>query len=282
MNTAAKLVLGIIVVFFIAKTCGRERSSTLSSSRNDASSSQAAKNWQKSPVDDLIKELSNEQNFSIILFDMDADEAANSYKHQYQVLIERPDTILEKKTSWKVVSDVFFAQHINDMGMEIASKKDGKLTKQAVPAGYNHYVGNEKYGQWVERNGSSFWEFYGKYALFSSVFNMMTYRRSYWDDYRSGGYYGGSRGYYGPRGTNPVFGTQSYTSNKGKSSTWANKSSTFKDRVRSKVSRSAASSNRFSSSRNKTSNSYSKRTSRSSSRYSSSRSTRSRSGGFGK
>jgi hypothetical protein len=284
MNTAAKIVLGIIVVFFIAKTCGSDKSSSSSSSRyQTSSSSQTAKNWQKSPVDELIKELSSEQNFSIILFDMDADEATNKYKHQYQILIQRPDTVVEKKTDWKNVSETFFAQHVNDMGMEIATKKDGKVTKQAVPAGYNHYVGNEKYGRWENRGGSSFWAFYGQYAFMSSMFNMMTYRRSYWDDYNRGGYYGGSRGYYGPSGSGSVFGTKSYTSsNTGKNTTWASKPTTFKDRVRSKVSRSSSSSNRFSSSRKKSSSTVNKRTSRSSSRYRSSRTTRSRSGGFGK
>jgi len=275
MNTAAKIVIGIIVVFFIAKTCGRDKSS---SSSYKTSSSQTAKTWEKSPVDDLIKDLNGEQNFSIILFDMDADENGNTYRHQYQTIIQRPDTVIENKTDWKNVSETFFSQNINNMGMEIASKKDGKVTKQAVPAGYNHYVGNEKYGRWENRGGSSFWAFYGQYAFMSSMFNMMTYRRSYWDDYNRGGYYGGSRGYYGPRGSNPVYGTKSYTSSSsGSKSKWASKPSTFKDRVRTKVSRSSSTSNsKFSKQRTTT------KTKRSSSRYSSSRSTRSRSGGFGK
>jgi hypothetical protein len=278
MNNTAKIVIGIILVFFIAKTCSSSDSSDSRSERRTT-----AKSWTKSPVDELIKEMSNEKNFSIILHDMDANESNNTYRHQYQILIERPDTILEKKTSWKNVSENFFAQHINDMGMEIASKKDGKVTKQAVPAGYNHYVGNEKYGHWVDRGGSSFWEFYGKYALISSVFNMMTYPRTYWNDYHYGGYYGGSRGYYGPRGSSPVYGTTSYSkSSKGKSSTWASKPSSFKEKVRSKVSRSSSSSSRFSSQRKSNNYKRSSRTSRSSSRYRSSRTTRSRSGGFGK
>ncbi|NOU61098.1 hypothetical protein [Marinifilum caeruleilacunae] len=280
MNSTAKVVLGILVMFFIVKTCGSCDSST---SRQQTSSSQVAKTWKKSPVDELIKELNGEQNFSIILFDMDANESGSDYRHQYQVLIQKPDTVLEKKTDWKEVDEAFFSQHINDMGMEIATKKDGKLTKQAVPAGYNHYVGNEKYGRWENRGGSSFWAFYGQYAFMSSMFNMMTYRRSYWDDYNRGGYYGGSRGYYGPNSSNPVYGTKSYTSStSGKSSTWGSKPNTFKDRVRTKVSRSSNQSSRFSSTRSKSSSTVNKRTSRSSSRYKSSRSTRSRSGGFGK
>jgi len=264
MNTVTKIIIGIIVVFFIAKTCGRS-----------GSSSSVAKTWQKSPVDNLIKELADEQNFSIILFDMDANEGSDNYRHQYQVIIQRPDTVLEQKSTWKNVSEAFFSQNMNNMGMEIVSKKDGVVTKQAVPAGYNHYVGNEKYGQWENRGGSSFWAFYGQYAFMSSMFNMMSYRRSYWDDYRGGGYYGSSRGYYGPRGSSPVYGTKSYTSSEaGSRSKWGSKPSTFKDRVRSRVSRSTSGT--------RSSARTSARTKRSSSRYSSTRSTRSRSGGFGK
>lgn len=211
MNTLTKVIIGIIVVFFIAKTCGR----------SDSSSSSVAKTWQKSPVDNLIKELNDEKNFSIILFDMDANESSDDYRHQYQVIIQRPDTVVEKKSAWKNVSATFFSQNLNNMGMEIVSKKDGVVTKQAVPAGYNHYIGNEKYGRWENRGGSSFWAFYGQYAFMSSMFNMGSYRRSYWNDYRGGGYYGSSRGYYGPSGSSPVYGTKSYTSsNSGRTSKW--------------------------------------------------------------
>ncbi|PCH71056.1 MAG: hypothetical protein COC06_02700 [Bacteroidales bacterium] len=264
MNTVTKVIIGIIVVFFIAKTCGRSGSSS--------SSSSVAKTWQKSPVDNLIKELNDEKNFSIILLDMDANESSDDYRHQYQVIIQRPDTVVEQKSAWKNVSATFFSQNLNNMGMEIASKKDGVVTKQAVPAGYNHYVGNEKYGRWENRGGSSFWAFYGQYAFMSSMFNMGSYRRSYWNDYRGGGYYGSSRGYYGPSGGSPVYGTKSYTSsNSGRTSKWGSKPSSFKDKVRSRVSRSASASSTRSSTK----------TTRSSSRYRSS-STRSRSGGFGK
>ncbi len=277
MNTVTKVIIGIIVVFFIAKTCGGGNSS--STRTTSTSSTVTKKSYQKSPVDNLIKELNAEQNFSIVLFDMDANEGSNNYRHQYQVIIQRPDTVLESKSTWKNVSETFFSQNLNNMGMEIASKKDGVVTKQAVPAGYNHYVGNEKYGRWENRGGSSFWAFYGQYAFMSHMFNMGSYRRSYYNDYRSGGYYGGSRGYYGPRGGSPVYGTNSYTSStSGRNSKWGSKPSTFKDKVRSRVSRSSSTSNARTSTRTKTPT----RTKRSSSRYRSSSSSRSRSGGFGK
>lgn len=269
-NGIAKVIIIFIIGFFILKTCSNRSSRYYSRTDTDLSS------WEKSPVDDLIKSLNSENNFSVILLDMDSREG--SYYHQYNVLIERPDTVQHQTTEWEKVSDAFFADHVNNMGMEIASKKDGVVSKKASPAGYNHYVGNSRYGQWRERNGSSFWEFYGRYAFMSSMFNLMTYpaRRSYWNDYYRGGYYG-SRSYYGPSG-NTVYGTKTYTSSgRGKSSTWGSRPSSFKQDVRSKVSRSATASR----SRSYSSSSSYSRKSRSSSRYSGS-SYRSRSGGFGK
>ncbi|MBI9061440.1 MAG: hypothetical protein JEZ14_05595 [Marinilabiliaceae bacterium] len=270
-NGIAKIIIIVIIGFIVLKTCSNRRSSR----QVDPAVAQAEA-WEKSPVDKLIKSLSAEQNFSIILLDMDSRD--DGYYHQYNVIVEKPDTVLAQESGWEKVSDVFFAAHVENMGMEIASKKDGKLSKVANPAGYNHYVGNPKYGQWQERNGSSFWAFYGRYAFMSSMFNMMTYpaRRSYWNDYH-GSYYG-RRSYYGPSGSQ-MYGTKSYTaSGSGRTSTWGSKPSTFKSSVRSQVSRSAsaASSRKYSSG-----SSYGSKKTRSSSRYSSS-SSRGRSGGSGK
>ena len=277
-NGIVKIIIVVIIGFFVLKTCNNRR---LSRQNYSGSVSQTAQNWQKSPVDEIIRTHSEEQNFSIILLDMDS--RSGKYFHQYNVIIEKIDTILTNETDWEEVSETYFANNVDNMGMEIVSKKDGKVSKVAAPAGYNHYVGNKKYGRWRERDGYSFWEFYGQYAFMSSMFNLMTYpvRRSYWDDYYRGGYYG-SRPYYGPRGAT-IYGTKSYTSNTGKNTTWGSKPSSFKSKVRSQVSRSssASKSRSYSSGSSYSGSSRSSRTSRSSSRYSSS-SSRSRSGGFGK
>ena len=283
-NDIAKIILAVIVGFIVVKTC-----STSKNERNDRfyqSQQTVDRQWQKSPLDVLIKSLSDEPDFTILLYDMNAVEQSSgntAYKHQYKVLVNRPDTVLTRETEWYEVSPAFFQEHIDDMGMEIASKKDGVLHKQVAPAGYSNYVGNQKYGQWVDRGGSSFWEFYGKYAFMSSVFHMVTFpaRRAYWNDYYHGGYYGGGRAYYGPSGSH-IYGTSHYTSSgTGSQSTWGQKSSGFRENVRSRVSRSASSSRTRSYS---SSSSYSntQRTTRSSSRSSRSSSFRSRGGGFGK
>lgn len=252
-NRVVWVIVACIIGFLLFRSCNKSNSGSNSAT------------YKKTAVDKMVLELAKEQNYSIILSDM--DNRNDSYYHKYKTLIERPDTVLVRESGWEKVSDVFFDANINNLGMALATKKDGKLSKVASPAGYDNFVGNEKYGQWEQRNGGSFWSFYGKYMFMSTMFNMAMNpaRRSYWNDYRGGGYYG-SRPYYGPSGN--TYGTKSYTSGgSGSKTTWASKPSSFKNDVRQKVSRSAT----------KTKS----RRSRKSSRYSR-RSSRSRGGGFGK
>lgn len=253
-----------VVVFFIAVpvligTCDRKPSPAPTSYE-----------YTEEGLDKVIKQLREYPDFTILLYDM--DYANGDYVHKYQVLVEKPDSTFEEEiTSWLEVSPSFFQKHESNLGMEIASKEDGVVQNDVAPAGYSQYVGNPQYGQWVQRNGTSFWEFYGKYAMLSSVFNMMNRpaRFDYWNDYDQR-YRGSSGPYYGPGG---YYGTRSYTqTNKGSQTSWGSKPQSFKERVRSRVSQSTAQT-----SRSRSSN----RVSRSSSRYSGSSSYRSRGGGFG-
>jgi len=226
----------------------------------------------KNPVDDIVRDMPAERVFSILLYDMNVEgNFFEDYYHKYRIIEEKTAGEPEERlTDWVPVSESQFKQHVDDMGMELVSRgEDGKVIKDVSPPGYNNYVGNEKYGQWTQRNGGSFWEFYGKYALMSSMFRMVAYpvNRSYYNDYR-GNYYGRGRSYYGPTaGGSSYYGTNSnYTRTTRSNSTWSNNRSSFKNRVNSRTSRSSSSTSR---------------TSRSSSRYGSS-SSRSRGGGFGK
>jgi hypothetical protein len=276
MQNGKTLLIGIVaILFFIISFRGCFKSDNRSAERSYSSQQSQKAVPQKSPVDVLIRDLSAEQNFSIILHDMDYDEAKKQYKHQYNVLVEKDDSVQVKKTDWLIVSSAFFNQNAENMGMELASKKDGKLSKVTAPAGYSNYVGNQKYGQWRERDGNRFWEFYGKYALMSSMFRMAAYPVGYssWNNYNSNYY--GRRSYYG-QSTNGqrMYGTNSSYAKANTSSAWNNKPSDFKSRVRSQAQRSTASTP---TKRTTTQ----QKTTRSSSRYSSS-STRSRGGGSGK
>jgi hypothetical protein len=225
--------------------------------------------FEKEPLDQVIKEYSNFSNFSIILNDMNYDEGDKKYKHQYKVIHEPlekgKDTLLQKTTDWKIVSELFFKKHLDNMGMEIASKKDGVLKKTPAPPGFSNYVGNESYGQWqTNSSGTSFWEFYGQYAFMSSMFSLLNpVGYSTWGDSRRD--YDRGRPYYGS-GSN-TYGTNSPENKSARpNSSWNNKTSDFKSRVRNKVQRSTTTRSSVK---------------RSSSRYNQSR-MRSRSGGFGK
>ncbi|MEL6534323.1 MAG: hypothetical protein AAFQ98_02865 [Bacteroidota bacterium] len=245
--------------------------------------------WQKSPVDNYIRDLSAEPTFSILLYDMDVQgNFTKTYLHQYQIITMGADSLPEVETTdWEQVSEEYFFAHENDMGMEIAAKgPDGKVSKQASPAGYTNYVGNENYGRWrTDNSGNSFWEFYGKYRMLSDVFYMVgggpIYRRGYYD-YRDNYY--GRRSYYGgvTSSGNPRYGTNSDYNRQSRPNFFQRRASKNGFTRSTRSSRSSGSTaSRSSSSRSSSSRSSRSRTSRSSSRYGGS-SSRSRGGGFGK
>lgn len=283
-------VLGFLALAIFLGSCGSEE-----------------KKFVKFPPDDLAKEMSAVQNFSIILYDMNVTED-DKYMHQYKIITrsKEPEALSseeiateatatdstateeaiatgspadlgmeEKLTEWKEVSEEDFEFHSSDMGMEIYSKVDGKLNKVAAPPGYSQYVGNEKYGQWkTDNSGNSFWAFYGRYMFISSMFHlMMPTPYSY---YRGYGAYRGRTPYYGPKGAagGHAYGTNSAHANgmNSKYSSRANSNSKLKNKVNSSI-------NKSSSRATGGKRTASTRQSRSSSRYSGS--SKSRSSSFG-
>jgi hypothetical protein len=218
----------------------------------------------KKPIDTIIRDHSDVENFSIILYDMDTEGTFfKKYNHQYRIITINEDGEPEEEiTGWYEVGKDYFMYHIDNMGMEIAAKEDGKVEKNVSPPGYGSYVGNARYGHWVSRGGSSFWEFYGQYAFMSSMFNLMAYpiRRSYWNDYRTN-YYGTGRVYYGPSATGSyMYGTRG-TYNSGRtSSRWVSNTSnnSLRQRVRGSTARSSRSGSRYSTSSRSRSGSYGK------------------------
>ena len=252
MDKYAKIALVCFLAFILVKSF-----SSLSSSKEHT----------KNPVDELIRDMNDIPNFSIILFDMEFEEntfGSDVYRQKYQIITTKKDGEIDiKETGWEKVSETYFQANLNNMGMEIASKVDGKLSKTAAPAGYSQFVGNSKYGQWTNRGGSSFWEFYGKYAMMSSLFNLMTpVSRGYYNDYSSN-YRNTNRPYYGSStngGTS--YGTSSTMKNRGTTSSWSKSQSAFKSSVQNRVSKSSSTTSRTG--------------------RSSSSSYRSRGGGFGK
>lgn len=263
MNFLKTLSLFFVTTLFIS--CGSE-----------------SNKYVKSPLDQIITTYINLQNYSVILADMDYNESLDTYMHKYRIIVPKADANGEDDfdittTEWQKVSPIVFEQYQNDLGMTILSKKDGVLDKKTAPAGYDNYVGNEKYGHWkTDSRGTSFWEFYGQYAFMRSIFGWGSGYRYYRNDYYDYRNYRGKRNYYG---RNNTFGTSTY---KNTNSTWANKPKTFKQKVQTKVKKSSSALKSRSYSSSSSYGNSTKKTVRSTNRYNSSSSSRSRSGGFGK
>ena len=180
---------------------------------------------QKTPIDNLIRDMDTEKTFEIMLYDMEPGGWFSDYKHQYTIIREKDSIVIidstqraatvkvpyKKRTSWFVVSKQFYKKNTENMGMTLASKDStGKISKIPAPAGYNRYVGNRQYGHW---NGG-FWHFYGQYMFMSSMFHMMS-PISYggYNNYRNN--YAGRRPYYGTTsGGRSQYGTRSASQQK--------------------------------------------------------------------
>ena len=99
------------------------------------------------------------------------EDSKETYFHKY-MLEENGET---KETNWEKIDASFYDANLEYLGMAILVKPYGvfeqdRLT-QAAPPGMA-YVGNSKYGEWKKDNtGNQFWSWYGKYALFSMLFN---------------------------------------------------------------------------------------------------------------
>lgn len=225
------------------------------------------------PSEKLVKRLADE-DYSIVLNDMNIVENSGikKYQHKYNLLHVVRDSLVVDSLKWQTVNRSFFEKHENDLGMEIISNHNGKLSRVAQPVGFGWAIGNEKYGSWEEvkkdstaitntttntgsqrqwrSNGTGFFFWYW-------MLRRPAYQSSY-NNYRTAN--ANNRPYYGstPNG-NTQYGTRSAYEKKSRPSFF---------------------------SRKKTSPAWSshatEKTRRSTSRYKSSSSTRSRSGGFGK
>lgn len=228
------------------------------------------------PSQEIIKQLKG-QDFSIVLNDMNISEKDNKrlFEHKYHILKVIEDSLVVDSLSWKPVNQAFFEKHEQDLGMEIVSNHNGKLSKTAQPVGFGWAIGNPKYGEWEEvsktqdststasttnNQSERRWRSRGPSLLFWYwMLRRPTYQRDY-AGYRTANAAG--RSYYGSQSN----GTSKYGTN-----------STYQKAKRPSFFNRKRSSNSW-----KSYTTSSKKTSRSSSRYNSSSSTRSRSGGFGK
>ncbi|MDY6935205.1 MAG: hypothetical protein SVZ03_13405 [Spirochaetota bacterium] len=170
-----------------------------------------------SPIDRMKHDLNRYSEYTIMLQDMKKDgNFFPSYYHRYKIVYaddtgtEEDPVYQSEITDWHKVDKRTFYDYSNFLGMVVASKtRDGGISDSQHPPGYQ-YVGNPRYGQWRnDSRGGSFWEFYGKYAMLSTVLGMFRrpIYRGDWDNYRR--YSSSGRPYYGQ---NREYGTNgSYT-----------------------------------------------------------------------
>ena len=119
------------------------------------------------PINKIKQSLKDQPTYSIILDNMKYKGSFfKTYFHKY--LVVQPGG--SWKTGWLKVPESYYKQNRKFLGMALLTKKDGKLEKGVAPPGYG-FVGDSRYGRWArDSQGDSFWEFYGKYAFFSSLF----------------------------------------------------------------------------------------------------------------
>ncbi len=124
-------------------------------------------------------------------------DSKEAFFHKY-ILEENGET---RETDWEKVDASFYDANLAFLGMAILVKPYGVFERdrltQAAPPGMA-YVGNKKYGEWKkDSTGNQFWSWYGKYAMFSMLFNMRPSYYSYnsWNRWNTN--YRGSRPYFG-------------------------------------------------------------------------------------
>lgn len=207
------------------------------------------------PLDGLKQSLDKYPEYSIVLNDMKEEgDLLTDYYHRYKLVYGepvqgKPDSMTYKTeiTDWYKVSQGYYNDNQNYLGMVLASKtRDGKTSDDKFPPGYQ-YVGDSRYGQWRQNSdGTSFWEFYGKYALMNQIFGMLggpVYRNDWssYNDYRTR-----RQPYYGTSGQYGTFGSLTKKSNPSfferKISRQSASRSNFLNKFKSRVSRGSTSS----------------------------------------
>lgn len=196
------------------------------------------------PVIEMQESLASAPEYMILLEDMREDGTfSTDYYHRYKVI----QGSRERVTGWIEVSESTFRKYEPFLGMALVAKSDQGVNKTPHPPGY-HYTGNPQYGRWTNRGGSSFWEFYGQYAMMQNLMGWggRTVYRTDYDDYRTSQNRG--RPYYGRVGSDRrtrEFGTRGSITQKQKPKVFerrkqaaARKRQSFAQKVQSRTGRS--------------------------------------------
>lgn len=192
----------------------------------------------EAPIKRIIKSLAQEPTASVILEDMKTEGTfTTQYLHKYRIVLPEE----KQTTDWLQVPQKYYKAHAGHLGMSLYTKKDGEEQAGIAPPGYA-YVGDSRYGQWRDDGrGGTFWEWYGKYALFSSLFGGW-YRPIYRPDFDMySGYRNRRTPFFGRRNQ---FGTRGTVARRAKPNFFSRRQakqnlqkSTFKQRVSKRVGR---------------------------------------------
>ncbi len=159
-------------------------------------------------ADQLIKLKPDLKSVALILKEEStAKGSAYQYlKKRFAVVNKNPDSKEEGKKALVELTAISTASdenNFNDSLLDtvnvLADLSDGQLPRIGSPANQDEsyakhygigsqYIGNPAYGHWTQDNqGNSFWEWYGKYAVFSSLFNSPSYYGHYGSSFYGGG-----------------------------------------------------------------------------------------------
>src|SRR3954451_13705049 len=143
-----------------------------------------------------------------ILVDMETRGSGKdrTYAQKIRTVTVPKDGQATSDEKWVEAPQARFEAMKNDLGMAVEHKPLGKYDIEAErvsqPAGFAYMAtpaqGRNQYGYWESRGGSSFWVWYGQYALMRDLFFNHRYRpldRGQYEDFRS--YQSRGQTYYG-------------------------------------------------------------------------------------
>jgi hypothetical protein len=162
------------------------------------------------------------QSWDKILVDMETRGSGNAREYDQKIKTVRttvPDATGKSGSAtsdekWVDVSKAQYQAMEKDLGMAIEHKPAGKYDTEsertAQPAGFAYMAPpgqSNQYGHWEQNNGTSFWVFYGQYALMRDLLFNHSYRpleyREYHEYYtyrqRNETYYGRDTATQAPR-----------------------------------------------------------------------------------
>jgi len=115
----------------------------------------------------IVGEFDANDEFTLILRDMDYRNS--QHYHKYEYVTDTSDVIVHSETGWYDVTPTFFKQHVNHLGLELVHKNGGTKLFGATPPGFSQFVGDEKYGSWVDNYGQKEWIYHPEYNELNGV-----------------------------------------------------------------------------------------------------------------